>query len=84
MLRRVELCRVYDREFGIMWKKTVCLCVCVCVALFGEIKNTYDAVGLKEIDHLKDQGLDGLVVLKLFIKKGKSVKYTLVVLDRGQ
>jgi hypothetical protein len=51
-----------------------CVCVCVCVVLFGEIKNTYDTVGLQEIDHLKDQRLDGLVILKLFIKTQEKCK----------
>ena len=57
-----------DREFGIMWKETVCVCVCVCVcgALFGDIKETYNTVdgkpegnrslerpGIRWIGHIK-------------------------------
>jgi hypothetical protein len=39
--------------------------------LIGDIKETYNTVGgkkLKEIEHLKDQELNGLAILKLFIK----------------
>jgi hypothetical protein len=78
MLSRVELFRVYG---SLIWNYvkencvsvSVCVCVCVCVPLFGKIRNTYGTVGLKQIDYLKDQGLDGLVILKLFIKTQENV-----------